>query len=176
MLKKNSRRREEISMEQNAPRRIRYSAFSTPIASSVNDLVKPIYKKHGFAEHRILTEWDSIVGKELAACSIPQKLSGAKMQEGGTLHVLVASARALELQHMQPVILDRIATYFGYRAVKTIRFLQTTSNIFRKIPMAKPSQKPEPSEAVTKIVSECSDEELRKALLSLGEKLTIYLY
>jgi hypothetical protein len=165
-------------MEDKKPSRdfTRYSVFTKPIAKSVNDLVKPIYKKHGFAEHRILTEWNAIVGKDLAAYSIPQKLTSSRSQEGGTLHILVASARALELQHLQPAIMDKIATYFGYRAVKSIRFTQTTSDIFRKSPKTKQIKKTQPSEAAAKIASECRDEELRNALLSLSTTLNIYLY
>ena len=147
----------------------RYSLFSKTLAKSVEQAVKPVFKKHGFAEHRILTEWHAIVGTELSAYSIPEKLTfPARKKEGGTLHVLVASGRALELQHMQPVIIDKIATYFGYPAVARLTFMQTSAPLFQREIRASTVQKSKPSAAVAALVAECGDSELRSALLSLG--------
>jgi hypothetical protein len=147
----------------------RYSLFAKPIAKSIEPLLKPIYKKHGFAEHRILTQWEQIVGQELASYSIPQKLIfRANTKEQGVLHILVSSARTLELQHMLPVILDRITTYFGYPAIERLKFIQTSGPLFRK-ERQKPSLKhTAPNKALTALLEECSDPELRTALLSLG--------
>jgi hypothetical protein len=146
----------------------RYSLFPKPIAKSVGQLVKPIYKKHGFAEHRILTEWPQIVGVDLASCGVPQKLVRSRTHGGGTLYILVASARALELQHMQPVIIDKIATYFGHNAVQHIRLTQTSSDMFRKKRKEKSPQKKDVPESVARLIAECADPDLRQALLSLG--------
>jgi len=150
----------------------RYSLFPKTLARSVEQAVKPVFKKHGFAEHRILTEWHSIVGAELAAYSIPQKLTfPARKKDGGTLHVLVMSGRALELQHMQPVIIDRIATYFGYAAVARLAFMQTLAPVFSKETQVAVKRKARPSAATAALVAECDDSELRGALLSLGAAL-----
>lgn len=151
----------------------RYSLFPKSIAKSVEPLLKPIYKKHGFAEHRILTEWYAIVGRELASCSIPQKLSSRLTKEGGTLHVLVASGRALELQHMTPVIIDKIATYFGYNVVKKITFMQTGSAIFQRKKPEKSLPRKQVSKAVNALINNCADDGLRNALLSLGSVMDI---
>jgi len=154
--------------------RCRFSLFPKSLSNTLTEVVKPVYKKHGFAEHRILTEWHLIVGSELAAYSVPQKLVARRGQpEGGTLHVLVASARALELQHLQPMILDKIATYFGYSAVTRLTFVQTTSLLLRK--GSKPKQKPKsaPDKALVAVVAQCEDESLRRALQSLGEAIAV---
>jgi hypothetical protein len=145
----------------------RYSLFPRTVAQSVEPLVKPIFKKHGFAGSRILTDWEKIVGPELAACSLPQKISG-RAKEGGTLQVLVASGRALELQHMLPVILDNIATYLGCRAVQKIKIVQTSEPVFRKPTKKISAKKHAPSKQLTSLVASCVDSDLREALLSLG--------
>jgi len=152
----------------------RFSLFPKPLAKSLEKLVRPVYKKHGFAESRILTEWTDIVGRELAECSIPQKLvfRGSKKEEG-TLHILAASGRALELQHMQPVIIDRIATYFGYNAVTRLVFTQTSTPLFRRPARTIPKPETAASPELMDMVKECEDEDVRSALLSLGMTLAI---
>jgi len=149
----------------------RYSLFPKALAKTLADVTKPVFKKHGFAEHRILTEWPLIAGEELAAWSQPQKLVMHRgKHEGGTLHVLVASARALELQHLQPMILDRIAAYFGHQAVTRIVFTQTHT-VFHKPVKPAMAKKPAPDKAFIAPVEACEDEALRNALKSLGETL-----
>lgn len=159
-------------MENKKPEIKRYSLFPKSIAKAMEPMLKPIYKQHGFAEHRLLTQWNTIVGDELAACSVPQKLSPARKADGGTLHILVATGRALELQHMEPVIMERIAIFFGYNAVTKIKLTQSSANIFRKARPVKTPETPPVSEKLKELVSGCDDEELRKALLSMGSLIT----
>jgi hypothetical protein len=150
----------------------RFSLFPKTLSKTIEHALKPVYKKHGFAEHRIQTEWHLVVGPELAAFSIPQKLTLQRVGgEGGTLHILAASGRALELQHLQPLILDRIATYFGYRAVSRLKLTQTSSALFRK--EVKTVKKRPDGERVdfAALAAGCDDEAVRKALMSLGTAL-----
>ena len=57
-----------------------------------------------------------------AAC--PRGWRAAPGGRGGTLHVRVGSgALALELQHLEPVVIERINTYFGYRAVERLKLV-----------------------------------------------------
>lgn len=156
--------------EENKPIKRRWSMFSKPLAQDIERILKPVYQQHGFSEHRVLTEWAKVVGRELAAVSAPRKLVFQKgKRENGTLHVTVSSgARALELQHMQPVILERIAMYFGYRAIEKIVFLQDST--LRSTPKRKrkPPAKPATPELSALVNDSCADEALRAALLSLG--------
>jgi len=81
--------------------------------------VGKVYRKQGFAQVEVLTEWPRIVGDRLADASMPEKLS-----RDGTLTVRVTPGFALELQHSEPQVLERIATYFGHRAVKRLKLTQ----------------------------------------------------
>jgi len=153
-----------------APRR--FSLFPKLLAKTLTQVVGPAYRKHGFAEHRILTEWRQIVGEECAAYSVPQKLVMPRgRKEGGTLHVLMASGRALELQHLQPVILDRIATYFGYPAVARLAFTQTSSALFHKETKTAPAPCPAADPALRALTAQCTDDDVRRALQSLAGAL-----
>ena len=82
--------------------------------------------KKGFIEVDIITKWADIVGKELAGYSFPQKISFKKgCKNDGTLYLCVTTgAFALEIQHREKYILDKINTYFGYNAVSGIKIIQ----------------------------------------------------
>ena len=77
------------------------------------------YRKHGFAESRLLTDWAAVVGDRMAQVCLPEKLA-----RDGALTVRVSPAFALELQHLEPKILERIAGYFGHRAVTRLKLRQ----------------------------------------------------
>src|SRR5258708_1653919 len=105
-----------------------YSPFPKLLERCVEPLLRPVLKAQGralkgegLAGSGLLTKWESIGGAELASHVVPEKLSfppGKKT--GGTLTVSVENGFATELQHMQPVILERLAIYFGYQAVARI--------------------------------------------------------
>ncbi len=78
----------------------------------------PIFKKRGFAEAGILTDWPAIVGDHLARHTMPEKIAFARgARSAGTLHIVTESAFAPELQHLEPQVIERINGYFGYGAV-----------------------------------------------------------
>src|SRR5262245_7657969 len=129
--------------------------------------------RHGLAEGGLVTDWAAIVGQNIAERSLPLRLSftGGERREG-TLHVRVSGALALELQHLEPQVLERINGYFGYRAVGRLRIHQGP------VPDQSPSRRPSPNppspaaEAETgALVSEVADDGLRQALHGLGRSL-----
>jgi hypothetical protein len=154
--------------EKPLPSKRRWTLFSKPLAGEVERLVKPVYSQHGFNEHRLLTQWAEVVGQDLARYSVPKKLVFPKgKREQGALHISVYAGRALELQHMQPMILERIATYFGYNAIERLVFTQdattkpTSKTRGKKVAIA-------PDAAVDSVVASCEDEALRAVLASFG--------
>lgn len=151
------------------PTKRRFSPFPKSLRQEVEQLVKPVYKQQGFAEHRLLTEWDKIVGKALAKGSIPKKLTFPKgKREQGTLHIAVSSgARALELQHMQPMILERISTFFGYAAISRL-VLSQEAETSREPKSRKAAPKVAINSDAAALVATCEDAALQQALLSLG--------
>ena len=94
------------------------------LAASLPEAAKRTLRHHGFAEAGIVTDWPAIVGEALAAHSTPLRLGfprGKRLE--GTLHVSVSGALALELQHLEPLVLARINGYFGYRAVGRLKLV-----------------------------------------------------
>ena len=81
-------------------------------------------KAQGFAENSLITRWRDVVGPAWAEDSMPLKLvfpPGEK--RGGTLTVAIDGPLATEFRHLEPLILERIASVFGYRAVERIRLV-----------------------------------------------------
>ena len=90
------------------------------LAVALSRVVKPLYRARGFAESGVLNDWPDIVGRPLADHTCPERLG-----RDGTLEVRVdGGGLALELKHLEPVVLERIATYFGYRAVTRLALVQ----------------------------------------------------
>jgi hypothetical protein len=132
-------------------------------------LLDPASRRRGLAEASILTHWPSIVGEVLAARCQPVKLTGASRERGGTLHVHVAGTAALELQHAEPQLLERVNGYFGYGAVARLRLIQAPlarPRRARAAPVA-PLDADERAE-IEAAVQPVADEALRAALAGLG--------
>ena len=159
----------EESGEKFKPRR--FSLFAKPLGKTLSQVVAPACKKQGFAEHRLLTDWADIVGTEYALYCIPKKLtSRAARNIGGTLHLLVAPGRSLEIQHLQPLLIDRINTFLGYPAVAKLSLTQSHTPLFRKAPREK-SRQPVTGGPLEAIAQDTQDPEMRQALISLAAAL-----
>lgn len=96
-----------------------------PLAATVAKIAGPLLRRRGFAEARVITEWADIVGAELALHSSPEELVFRRGQVGaGVLHVRVSGSWAVQLQHMEPLVIERINGHFGYRAVDRLHMVQ----------------------------------------------------
>ena len=97
------------------------------VARVIDRVLAKSLRRNGFAHSEILTRWSTIVGEELAAVSCPEELRFAPHNHGaGVLTVRVAGAAALEFQHRQPAIMERINAFFGFRAVRQLRLKQAS--------------------------------------------------
>ena len=81
--------------------------------------------KRGLGEAQLLAEWRAVVGDELAAETLPIKLSFPPgSRKNGVLKLRVTSVAALSVQHREPQILERINGFFGYGAVARLALVQ----------------------------------------------------
>ena len=101
------------------PRRLapdmRKARQAQPLSSLIQRITAGSFEARGLAAAGIAAEWPAIVGETVAACSWPDRL-----RPDGTLRICVSGPVAVELQHLEPQILERIAAYYGYRAVTRI--------------------------------------------------------
>ena len=97
----------------------------TAIAAALPGICGRALRRRGFVETGVVTEWPVIVGEALAAETAPHRLVFARgSHSGGTLHVRVSGAFATELQHLAPLVIDRINGYFGFGAVARLTLTQ----------------------------------------------------
>ena len=116
-----SRRRWAYTLGWN-PRRsapdMRKARQAQPLSSLIQRITAGSFEARGLAAAGIAAEWPAIVGETVAACSWPDRL-----RADGTLRICVSGPVAVELQHLEPQILERIAAYYGYRAVTRIAYV-----------------------------------------------------
>ena len=142
------------------------------LGASLPSVTRELFKKRGFAEMRLFTEWAVIVGPVLSSYSVPLRVAyGRDETMPAVLHVQVASAWATEVQHQEPLILDRIASYFGYRAFGRI-MLHHHAGMMPPLPARTRRHKPRITTAeIDAALAACDDGELRSRLAALAEAL-----
>jgi hypothetical protein len=107
------------------------------VGSFVPKLAQKAFEKYGFSTVALHTDWPAIVGGELARFTKPERLkwprpvpirgdveAGCEGRPGATLVLSVAPERALDVQYGATQIVERINSYFGYRAVAEVRVVQ----------------------------------------------------
>ena len=100
------------------------------LAAVLPKIAEPALRKRGFAAEEIVTHWQSILGPTLARECIPERLSYPKNDRAERILFIRASgSAALEIQHQVPVILERINTFLGFKAVTKISIVQSQFHI-----------------------------------------------
>lgn len=131
-------------------------------------------RRRGFAHSAVIAHWQEIVGEVIAASSCPERLIFPREGSGGgaNLTVRVAGGLALELQHLEPVVVERINRFFGYRAVGRISLVQGPLPK-TDTPKATRRRKLTSGEIaeVDAVVAAAGDDDLRQALRSLGRAM-----
>jgi len=138
----------------------------------LGQVLDPAARRRGLAEARLLTDWRLVVGPQLGARCQPVRLSGAR-GAAGVLTIHVGGAAALELQHGEVQVVERINDFFGYPAVDRLRLIQAPPVRPVKPPAPWPVRPLAPDEraALADTVEMVSDHALRDALARLGQTL-----
>lgn len=143
------------------------------LASTLPRITSAAVRRQGFVEAELLLRWDAIVGPEIAAETLPQRLVHPRRREdGATLHIRCSGAFAPTLQHAAPVVLDRINRFFGYTAVTGLAIRQGALPR-RRDPEPPPEPELDPAEAdgLARRLDGIADPGLRAALEALGRRV-----
>lgn len=145
----------------------RLSAFSAPLEDKA-------LRRRGFTESRLVSDWPAIVGEQFAEVTAPERIAFPRgATGGGTLHLRVAGAAALEVQHQLPMLIERINMVFGYGAVARVSLKQ--GPLPPKPKSTRPrlrDLKPEEETRIAASVSGVERSDLRQALEDLGKAVT----
>lgn len=141
-----------------------------PVSRLLQKLLTPAARRHGFAETAVLADWPEIVGVDMAKRCQPLKITRQRgKNEPGTLVIQASPIMALELQHASPQIIDRINTYFGFRAIHRLRLI--ASGVRQPPPTRSKPQLPlsaSQRDFIHETAAGIEAEPLRKALAALG--------
>jgi hypothetical protein len=149
----------------------RAKSYARPLADLVRRTLADTFARQGFASIELVTHWNDIVGAEIAAHCEPLRL---KWQRGGdveapepaTLVLRVEGPIAIEIQHLAPVILERVNRFFGWRAVGRLALRQAPLTR-RAAPPVHPAPDPQVAARLAATL-DVADEDLRNALGRLG--------
>jgi hypothetical protein len=123
-----------------------------------------VARQGGGVVARLKADWAAIIGPELADSTWP-----AALARGGALKLIVMPAKALEVQHRAPFVIDRINLFLGRCAVTRLALVQGVlplRALERRAPV-----RPVPAGAAAALdrqLAGIADPELRAALVRLG--------
>ncbi|MDG1439068.1 MAG: DciA family protein [Emcibacteraceae bacterium] len=147
--------------------------------NSLSDLAKSVnnraFRRYGFAKSDIHLHWSEIVGPVLSKSSLPERLVMPKEQDSdraGVLHVRVEGSYAPEMQHLEHLVIDRINSYYGFKAVERMIFHHGKidhGTLEKKYipPILSDSQKKE----LDLHLKDIKDDDLRKSLYKVGAEI-----
>ncbi len=147
-----------------------------PLADLVDACLGPALAAQGFAASDIIASWPEIVGERLSGFSQPLKVEWPRKARGvdpgerlpASLVVRVEGAFALEMQHLAPVVIERINAHYGWRCIGKIVLKQGP---VRRAPAKPPRPKPLDDATIGSIraaTAGVGDDRLRAALDRLG--------
>ena len=114
------------------PEKINRKFIPISIAESLKTVNRKFLYKFGKLDYIIHAKWGDIVGSFFVNHSEPLKVSAilTSVDDDGSnvydryLHVNVSPAAAIEFQHFQDKIIEKINSYFGYKAIRGIKIHQ----------------------------------------------------
>jgi hypothetical protein len=152
--------------KEDAPRR----GHARACGDLVSDIAGTSFKRFGFVQGAVVSRWPEIVGERYAKVSTPESIRfPAGKKSGGTLTLTVEGAHAPLMQHLGPMIIERVNRFFGYEAISKLAFRQGRIAKAGPVPN-RPAVVDVPKE-LGEGLREITDPELRACLESLAAKL-----
>lgn len=137
------------------------------VSEMLPDVGRAAFRRFGFVQSAIVSRWKEIVGDQYAGVSAPESIRFPQgKRSDGTLNLLVARAHAPMMQHVEPIIMERVNRFFGYTAVTRV--------ILRQGDIARPTPaKPRPELVALPVelgdsLRSIADPELKAVLESLA--------
>lgn len=137
-----------------------------PLADFIDACLGRSLAAQGFAASDVIVAWPEIVGERLSYVCQPVKLDWPRRESAAgrerrpdpaTLVVRVESAFALELQHLAPLIAERINAHYGWRCVGRIVLKQG------------PVSRPKPRDRIPPILADEDRDRVAAATSPIGE-------
>ena len=133
-------------------------------------ITRPLFGRRGFVHGALVTDWPAIVGSAMASMTMPLGIRFPKGERAdGVLEIKVASsAFAPQLEHLAPLVIQRVNGYFGWKAVARVKLRHGPLPVLKR---------PPPRESVATmterpaVLDRVDDPELRAVLEQLAGHL-----
>ena len=151
------------------------------IGETLSRVNKNYSSKFGKIEFLIISKWSEIVGSFFADHTEPDKISRLTDDYNdfdepifkNFLHVRVSPAAAVEFQHYKDTIIEKINSFFGYKAIADLRlqqnFIPEKKNVIDKTYMAEITE--DEKKLIKNEINEIQDKELEKSIVNLGASI-----
>ena len=141
------------------------------VGMPTSKVTRPLFGRRGFVHGALITDWPAIVGSAMALHTLPLGIRFPKGERvDGVLEIKVAaSAFSTQLQHLAPLVVERVNGYFGWRAVDRLKLRHGP------LPKLDRPQSRQPTVAAPAarqaVLERVEDPELRAVLERLGSHL-----
>jgi hypothetical protein len=138
-----------------------------PLADFLDVCLSPSLAAQGFATSDIIVAWPDIVGERLAAFTQPLKIEWKRKGPNAdpdarpapaTLVIRVEGAFALEMQHLAPIVIERVNVYYGWRCIGKLLLKQG------------PVRRPEKKRPAPRVLGDADRRRVDAALASIEEE------
>ena len=152
------------------------------IGETLTRINKNYSSKFGKIEFLILSKWTQIVGIFFADHSEPDKISRITEEFNefdepiykNFLHVRVSPAAAVEFQHYKDTIIEKINSYFGYKAISDLRLQQNfvpEKKMKKNINLYDNDLSEEEKVSIKSKINNIKNKELEKSIVNLGASI-----
>ena len=169
-----------MNQKNNMPKR---TFIPQPIGKTIDKIKKKFPSKLGKVEFIIHSKWKEITGSYFAEFSEPSNISKLQDYENefgeviykNYLNVSVAPGAALEFQHFKDKILEKINSYFGYKAIIDLRIQQNyipKHNTFKDLDMNNKKLTNTDNKTISDEVKDLDNKNLKESLINLGRNIS----
>lgn len=150
-------------------------------SSLLTQRIRKASESRGFAQSRLLTHWEEVVGEDIAAIARPVNVSYGRQGFGATLTILTTGANAPMVEMQKEQLRAKVNAVYGYNAISRVRITQTAPTGFsdgraifeRAVTPEKPEIPRDIKEAAAQSAGSVKNDDLRSALERLGQNVLL---
>ena len=88
-------------------------------SSLLTQRIRKASESRGFAQSRLLTHWEEVVGEDVSSIARPVNVSFGRQGFGATLTLLTTGAQAPMLEMQKEQIRAKVNAVYGYNAIRS---------------------------------------------------------
>ena len=164
--------------------KIKRSFIPQAIGDTIRKVNRNYSSKFSKIEFIVQSKWSEITGAYFGEFSEPKNITRIPNYENefgetvfkNQLNVSVAPAAALEFQHYKDTIIEKINSYFGYKAIIDLRIQQNyivkLNDNTNNLKMNNKDISPSEIKDISEEVKEFANKDLKESLIHLGKNIT----